>query len=51
MCSTELTADTAADFPFTVYYAFKQSETDDEGTAFTGWETMLQKRSSTSPER
>lgn len=28
--------------PFTIYYAFKQSETDDEGTASTGWETMLQ---------
>lgn len=30
------------DFPFTVYYAFKQSETDENGTASTGWETMLQ---------
>lgn len=30
------------DIPFTVYYAFKQSETDDSGTASTGWETMLQ---------
>lgn len=37
------------DYPTTVYYAFKQSETeddDDEGgtseTASTGWETMLQ---------
>ncbi|MFH8518214.1 DUF1156 domain-containing protein [Streptomyces gelaticus] len=30
------------DFPLTVFYAFKQSETDDvEGTASTGWETML----------
>lgn len=37
-----MTADNAADFPFTIYYAFKQSETDDEGTASTGWETMLQ---------
>jgi putative DNA methylase len=25
-----------------VYYAFKQSETDEFGTASTGWETMLQ---------
>ncbi|MFD9603163.1 DUF1156 domain-containing protein [Streptomyces sp. NPDC059970] len=31
-----------ADFPLTVFYAFKQSETDDiDGTASTGWETML----------
>ncbi len=28
-------------FPTTVFYAFKQSETDDEGTASTGWETFL----------
>lgn len=30
------------DFPLTVFYAFKQSETDEiDGTASTGWETML----------
>lgn len=29
------------DFPITVYYAFKQSETDSKGTASTGWETIL----------
>ncbi|OAI22055.1 hypothetical protein A1351_20690 [Methylosinus sp. R-45379] len=29
-------------FPVTIYYAFKQSETEDtEGTANTGWETFL----------
>jgi putative DNA methylase len=28
--------------PITVYYAFKQSETDESGTASTGWETLLQ---------
>src|SRR5581483_6761247 len=29
-------------FPITIYYAFKQSETDDnDGTASTGWETFL----------
>ena len=29
-------------FPVTVYYAFKQSETEDEsGTASTGWETFV----------
>ena len=32
------------DYPTTIYYAFKQSETDkaDGGTASTGWETMLE---------
>ncbi len=31
-----------ADIPTTVYYAYKQSESDDENnTASTGWETML----------
>ncbi|MFD3166809.1 DUF1156 domain-containing protein [Herpetosiphon sp. NSE202] len=34
------------DFPLTVYYAFKQAETDDDDgdltTASTGWETMLE---------
>lgn len=30
-------------FPVTIYYAFKQSESDDvEGTASTGWETFLE---------
>lgn len=29
-------------FPMSVYYAFKQSEKDELGTASTGWETMLQ---------
>lgn len=29
------------DFPITVYYAFKQSEEGDDGTASTGWETLL----------
>jgi len=29
------------DYPITVYYAFKQSETDIGGTASTGWETIL----------
>ena len=32
------------DYPLTVYYAFKQAETDTEdgGVASTGWETMLE---------
>ena len=30
-------------FPVTIYYAFRQSETDrDEGTSSTGWETFLE---------
>ena len=29
------------DIPVTVYYAYKQSDTDDIGMASTGWETML----------
>jgi putative DNA methylase len=30
-------------FPVTIYYAFRQSETDDgQGTASTGWETFLE---------
>jgi putative DNA methylase len=28
--------------PFTLFYAFKQAETEDGSTASTGWETMLQ---------
>jgi adenine-specific DNA methylase/very-short-patch-repair endonuclease len=31
-------------FPVTIYYAFKQSESEsDEGTASTGWETFLER--------
>jgi len=30
-----------AGVPMTVYYAFKQTEGDENGTASTGWETML----------
>lgn len=29
-------------FPVTIYYAFKQSESNDEGVASTGWETFLE---------
>ncbi|MCY2978569.1 MAG: DUF1156 domain-containing protein [Planctomycetota bacterium] len=28
--------------PLTIYYAFKQSETENEGTSSTGWETFLE---------
>lgn len=30
------------DYPIAVYYAFKQSESDDAGEASTGWETLLE---------
>ena len=30
------------DFPITVYYAFKQSESTEEGETSTGWETLLE---------
>lgn len=40
---TRLVAQSHAAFPVTIYYAFKQSETDSEtGTANTGWETFLE---------
>ncbi len=29
-------------FPITVFYAFKQSEKDEAGTASTGWQTLLE---------
>lgn len=31
-----------SDFPITVWYAFKQSDSYDEGEASTGWETLLE---------
>lgn len=30
-----------ADVPVTIYYAYKQSDSNDSGTVSTGWETML----------
>jgi len=35
-------ADALTAYPITVYYAFKQSESDDSGEASTGWETLLE---------
>lgn len=29
-------------FPVSIYYAFKQSDTENDGTASTGWETFLE---------
>jgi putative DNA methylase len=31
-----------ADFPVTIYYAFKQSEAAEEGLTSPGWATFLQ---------
>ncbi len=39
---TRLRAAQDPQFPMAVYYAFKQSERSDEGTASTGWSTMLE---------
>ena len=33
---------TPADFPITVFYAFKQTESDSAGTTSTGWQTLLE---------
>ncbi|MFB8051242.1 DUF1156 domain-containing protein [Streptomyces rubiginosohelvolus] len=39
---THMRAGHHPDYPLTVYYAFKQAETDaEDGTASTGWETLL----------
>ena len=32
----------AGELPTTVFYAFKQSDSDDDGEASTGWETLLE---------
>lgn len=34
--------DAREDYPITVWYAFKQSDTDETGEASTGWETLLE---------
>ncbi|WP_454115366.1 DUF1156 domain-containing protein [Microbacterium lacticum] len=38
---THLRSDADGSYPLTLYYAFKQSESDVLGTASTGWETLL----------
>ncbi|GAB2643812.1 DUF1156 domain-containing protein [Nocardioides ginkgobilobae] len=35
-------ATASAEYPITVYYAFKQSDSDDVGEASSGWETLLE---------
>lgn len=43
MAMRRLVDQTHPAFPVTIYYAFKQSESDDkEGTASTGWDTFLE---------
>ncbi|MFD6989193.1 DUF1156 domain-containing protein [Streptomyces sp. NPDC059943] len=39
---TNLRKDADRQAPISVYYAFRQSETDHEGEASTGWETLLE---------
>ncbi len=34
--------DATSDYPITVYYAFRQSDSDDTGQASSGWETLLE---------
>ncbi len=38
---THIRENHAPDIPLTIFYAFKQAESDTDGTASTGWETML----------
>ena len=37
-----MASQSSPDFPATIYYAFKQSEIDQEGISSTGWATFLQ---------
>lgn len=39
---SRMAGDSSDDFPATIYYAFKQSEIDQEGISSTGWATFLQ---------
>jgi len=39
---TNLANNSSSDFPTTIYYAFKQSEIEQEGISSTGWATFLQ---------
>ncbi|OOK66068.1 adenine-specific DNA methylase containing a Zn-ribbon domain protein [Mycobacterium kansasii] len=42
MRSSAALVSSVSDFPITVWYAFKQSDSYDEGEASTGWETLLE---------
>ncbi len=39
---SELAKQSSSEFPTTIYYAFKQSEIEQEGLSSTGWATFLQ---------
>ncbi len=39
---TRMAEGTSPDFPTTIYYAFRQSEVEQEGISSTGWATFLQ---------
>ncbi|MBI1758230.1 MAG: DUF1156 domain-containing protein [Actinobacteria bacterium] len=39
---SKIRGQTPPDFPVTVFYAFKQAESDTSGTASTGWQTLLE---------
>ena len=39
---SQLAIQSASDYPATIYYAFKQSEIEQEGISSTGWATFLQ---------
>lgn len=39
---TRMVEDSSDEFPATIYYAFKQSEIEQEGISSTGWATFLQ---------
>ena len=39
---SQLAKQSASDYPATIYYAFKQSEIEQEGISSTGWATFLQ---------
>jgi putative DNA methylase len=39
---SRLSAQSSYDFPATIYYAFKQSEVEQDGLSSTGWATFLQ---------
>lgn len=44
MCETflRLANSVSQDYPMTIFYAYKQAESSDEGRTSSGWETMLQ---------
>lgn len=39
---TTMAQQTSSDYPTTIYYAFKQSEVEQEGISSTGWATFIQ---------